>query len=233
MKESIPSQKPEFEKDSYTASRYRFITEKMLQRFYNETKDKDERKKLVVDAMSPHLDFYTGDRADLENRVQEAIDLTESEEEFVAALADHMDEMMSGIDLKDKEYNQMRRGSYLESNRVTKLNEFLFYETKDNSSGGKTMELHVMPNNDLEPGEIMQSLEEGLTAAARLVAEDENIETIEGSSWIVSRYPNLILSLGFTIPDYDPETHDRHEVSSSSMNMKARVTRDELLSKYT
>ncbi|MCL5010921.1 MAG: hypothetical protein M1127_01785 [Patescibacteria group bacterium] len=127
-------------------------------------------------------------------------------------------------------FEKIERDIFNRDGAFTPVNEVLSYGVDEEKS---FLHLHVPPCKTVQ--NKVSLLKEGLAEIAEVVQDNENIERITGTSWIVAQNPNLLRRLGFTIGGKE-KTYKRLLRSSFLGNEKpvgsAFMERNDFLARY-
>jgi hypothetical protein len=152
----------------------------------------------------------------------------EDEEKFVSRVFEIITPIIDVRFSDPVKYELFSRKAFLEDGRFTSVNELLAYNIIDN-----TLILHVPPNETTSLKDKLKLLKDGFKAIAKIVETDNNIQEIEGSSWIIADHPDLIERLGFTLEGPIPEEQRRGYFGIDPREMhSAKMSRADFLKKY-
>lgn len=111
------------------------------------------------------------------------------------------------------------------------LTEALSYHM---SQDGRSAFLHMLPDEKLNAIKLIRSTREGLIKMAEVVKDNENIEEINATSWIVADHPKLLERLGFKVDgEIDEATRRAHFGNETRKIFKASMSRNDFLEMYS
>ena len=152
-----------------------------------------------------------------------------SEEEFVR----HSTEALSPLRRLQQEHPRemeiATRKGFVRESKFLPLNELLSYgRDKD------LVHIHLAPARTLSIGELMSGVRDGLRKLAALVRQENGIQRIEATSWIVAAHPKLMERLGFTVTGPISESMQQEHFSTESRPVSnALMSREDFLYKYS
>jgi len=112
------------------------------------------------------------------------------------------------------------------SQEFVKLNELLSYEIKSDS-----IHIHMLPEEKVE--NLAIKFKAGLQKLAEILNENQNIETIQATSWIIAKHPKFIERFGFVIDsEINEEIRREHFSGDKSKISQAHMLRNDFLEKY-
>lgn len=137
-------------------------------------------------------------------------------------LIDHVKEDPEGYQSEQQEHA-------LSDEKKERVNELLSYHLDD--SGG--MHLHVIPNMFTSNSEKLRLLREGLREAAQIANNEDGINTIYATSWIVAKNPELLKKLGFSINgEITEDDYDNLFQGENREVWSASISREDFITKY-
>jgi hypothetical protein len=152
----------------------------------------------------------------------------EDKEEFVSRVFEIISPIIDVKFDKPVEFELASRKTFLERGNLTSINELLAYNLED-----EALVLHVPPNETTPLKDKLRLLKEGLKALAEIVKNNENIQVIIGSSWIIADHPEIIERLGFTIEGPVSEEQRQEYFGNDPREVhSAKMSREDFLKKY-
>ena len=122
--------------------------------------------------------------------------------------------------IREKINNSLGKEKFIEAN------ELISYGKEDN-----IIHIHVVPKEKIE--NIFISFREGMEKISKIVREDEEIEKVTATSWIVAEHPRALERVGFTIDgEIGDEMRKAHFSNEKRPIWGAHISREELLKKY-
>ena len=120
-------------------------------------------------------------------------------------------------------YNMTKRYNFLPLNQV-------FSYGKD----GNIVHIHISPATSMSPSEKLSNLKNGLKELAKIIEQDEEVETITATSSLVAEHPEIVEGLlGFAIDGpISKEERENHFKYDTREIHKAHMTREDFLKKW-
>ena len=110
-----------------------------------------------------------------------------------------------------------------------KINELLSYGV---SASGNQIHIHIVPDEAIRNG-FSRLINEGLRELAKVVKENEQIKSINGTSWIIAKQPRILEKLGFTLDgEISEEVRAKHFPGEKMEIHEAHMSREDFLDKY-
>lgn len=158
----------------------------------------------------------------------EACQYIEEKEVFVQAIVSAVEPLRQARLEDPVGFEAAQREYFYAIEKFIQVNDLISYSLK-----GSTVEIHIAPSQTVSMGKKLTMLREGLTGLAKVVQENEDVETITGTSWIVAQHPALMEKLGFEVEGQISDDEMREEFPAENREVhRARINRQELLDKY-
>ena len=132
--------------------------------------------------------------------------------------------------LRKKEQEDMeKRGGKI-------LNQLMVYNFDSSWKDPKIIAIHISPNKTLSSGKKLVLLRDGFRQLAEIVKNNPTIQSIEGESWIIRDYPEIVKKMGFKI---QPQifTHIKEFFERTPKQLKAagiaKISRKDFLERYS
>ncbi len=188
--------------------------------------DPSERIQLIKTRIMPFLDMLPDGQSVLDELDQ--IALIENREDFVRTISDLLEPLIELRLSEPQEFEARQRQGFLEGGNFIAINQLLSYKLH-----GKSLSLHVQPNETTPPAEQKRLMLDGLRELAEIVRNNPNIKNITAASWIVADKPGILRKLGFTLDgSISEEERQKYFAGSDEPIDKAHISREELLEKY-
>lgn len=115
-----------------------------------------------------------------------------------------------------------------QSREFIKINDLLSYGI---GHQGDLIHIHVVPDAEVRAG--ISKLKEGFQELAKIVKENERIETIRATSWIVAKHPKILEKLGFILDgEISKEMREKYFPGEKMAIHGAHMDRKDFLEKY-
>lgn len=98
------------------------------------------------------------------------------------------------------------------------------------------IEVHILPSLTLPPFQIIREFKKGMQTLARVVKNDERIQGVQATSWIVGSKPEMMQMAGFDIKEVMQDENGASVVDGMRGELHpvttATMTRETLLERY-
>lgn len=192
----------------------------------------EEKEEIFLQLLDEQLKSVLGPEADVFSNVADHLkrddfeDDTSYIEAVVALLYPYLAERTDPSQLE-----QMMRKTFVEKGGFIPLNEILsFGHYKD------VAHIHLAPSHSMGLKELKRKVTAGFEELAKRLASDndlKDIQTIQGTSWIVARSPKLMESFGFTIDgEISDEMRQAHFSGDDRPIARCHMDRETFLKRY-
>jgi len=119
------------------------------------------------------------------------------------------------------------KSSFCGKEKFIQANEVVAYGVKEN-----LIHIHVVPEKKIE--KIISKFRDGLREIANVVSDNEKIEKITSTSWLVAQYPEVLEKrYGFIVDGkISEEMKSRHFADEKREVWEAHMDREDFLNKY-
>lgn len=186
-----------------------------------------ERIETFVKKMGPILDseFLDGESI---RKAMESCTKFDKKEEFIKEMMSALEPVLTFKKNNPELFEQLRRTAVMNLEGMKPINDILYYGGR-----GDYLHIHLAPAGDFGLAKLKGQVLDGLQKLAEIVKNQENIKTIEATSWIVAKNPKLMEKLGFEVQgEIDEEFKQRHFQGDKRKISKATMSREELLKRY-
>ena len=151
-----------------------------------------------------------------------------SKEEFVAKVTAILKPIADASVQRPQEFEKVAREEFRAQGGFTPVNDLLAYGIHDT-----VMHLHAMQNKTAELRQKLGMLKDGMKRIAQIVRDNEAVQEVTATSWIVAEHPKLLERMGFTVegPITD-EMRAKHFQGDPRAISLAKISREELLRRY-
>ncbi|MEK7664968.1 MAG: hypothetical protein AAB361_02400 [Patescibacteria group bacterium] len=194
---------------------------------FEQHKDGRERAEVVIKRLGGILDLDAFDGVKIKQSI-EACSQIDDEKQFVDGVISALEPILTFRKNNPQAFEQMAREVVMNQEGMKPLNEIMYYGGHDNY-----VHIHLAHARDIGIGKLRSLVLDGLQKLAEVVKNNEKIEDIEATSWIVAKNPKLIEKLGFEVQGEINEEFRRQYFSEDERDIAmATIKREEFLKRY-
>lgn len=240
MNNNNQEKRPEFEspeiepqKNLEKEKEFRKRAEKSLGEIFDRNENGRERIEEILLEIEPYLKSNLVNEDEIRRSLDGCFDIG-VREQFIEEVMVVLKPIFDLREDNPRAFNTIRRKVEREkfNRKFTEVNEVLSYGVGDGE-----LHIHLPPSENLidEIGgrKALELFEDGLKDLAKIVKENEAINKITATSWIIAEHPKLVERLGFMIEgEIDDATREKHFKDEKRRVDRASITREAFLEKY-
>lgn len=181
-----------------------------------------ERSELFLDNIGEDLLSGEGKKSIMKNIL--ACD-AKTKDEFVSEISNALQPLIN-LSLSDPEkFEHIGAKTFNESGNFTEINRLLSYEKY-----GSFIYFHAPTGKTVE--KKFSLYREGMRELAEIVNNDQEIDYIVTSSFIVASNPGIFTMSGFKIEETTEEEKERYSIGKDEKTKRAIISREDFLKKF-
>ncbi len=186
-----------------------------------------KRISLIMKELESFFDAGHIDRDEIEkhlNLVNQA-----DRKSFITGVLQAVEPILKFISEQPEEYEKLRRTRILDMDGYIKVNDLLYY----GKSGDGNIHIHIAPHEQTKIGTKIGLFRKGLKKLAEEVNNNQDVDKITATSWVIAEAPKLMELLGFRLHgEVSDEFKQKYFPNEIRPVHHASISRDDLLKRY-
>lgn len=225
------------EKFPQTEPKKEGLVEQKLRKFFSERFNEDSNPDKRFDNILNALQLFF--KVDDKNEISEAeilemkdnvkrVCYLEDEQQFIASGLAALQPLLDWKNNNPKTFEARLRENQVAYLKYNVLNEMMTYDVHR-----KKINLHISPSETLSISEKISLVKDGLRRLAEVLKENEQIESVVATSWIVAANPGILEKLGFFVDgEISAEARANWRSVDDRPIASAHISRDDFLKRY-